>query len=207
VCKVLFSFFVKPLNAGIFCIGDSFTIPKLEVYSHAQWRHKKSMSNSEKISAGKRAFGERVRQFRMDRDRDWSQDDLARESHLSQSEISKIEKASYSREPSEETIRKIAKAFEIEPVDLARGTPFAALFAQSEVLAVGSRTEGPAVMVYFASALTNLSPEQSADAFSYISSGDCAHLRNLAYRDCRSSVRPRNLEREVHSMGLERRMC
>jgi transcriptional regulator with XRE-family HTH domain len=121
------------------------------------------MSNSEKISAGKRAFGERVRQFRMDRDRDWSQDDLARESHLSQSEISKIEKASYSREPSEETIRKIAKAFEIKPVDLARGTPFAALFAQSEVLAVGSRTEGPAVMAYFASALTNLSSEQSAE--------------------------------------------
>lgn len=122
------------------------------------------MSTADKLTAGKQAFGERVRQLRMARD--WSQDDLARESRLSQSEISKIETASFSREPTEETIRKISKAYEMEPADVSRGTPFASLFAQSEILAVGSRTEGPPVMAYFASALTNLNDEQLAEIVS-----------------------------------------
>ena len=116
------------------------------------------MSTLEKLSAGKRAFGERIRQLRTARG--WSQDDLASGSRLSQSEISKIENASFSREPTSETISALAKAFEMEPVELARGTPFASLFAQSEILVAGSRIEGLPVMAYFASALTNLTESQ-----------------------------------------------
>src|ERR1044071_8420170 len=116
------------------------------------------MSTLAKLSAGKRAFGERIRQLRTARG--WSQDDVASRSGLSQSEISKIENASFSREPTAETISALAKAFDMEPVELARGTPFASLFAQSEILVVGSRTEGLPVMAYFASALTNLTESQ-----------------------------------------------
>lgn len=121
------------------------------------------MNAIDNTSAGKRAFGERVRQLRTDRG--WSQAELSLRCVpiLSQSEISRIEKARYSKEPTAETLRSLSRAFPMEPMDLVRGTPFASLFAQSEILAFSSETDGSAVMAYFASALTNLEDDQRTE--------------------------------------------
>jgi transcriptional regulator with XRE-family HTH domain len=107
---------------------------------------------------GKEAFGERVRQWRTDMG--LSQEALAGISRVSQSEVSKIETGGYSREPSKEVLRALAKGLEREPVDLVRGTIFAGLFPPSEIAVIGSRLQAPAVVAYFASALTNLTDEQ-----------------------------------------------
>lgn len=115
------------------------------------------MSITDKTT-GMKAFGERVRAFR--NRRFWSQEKLADKSGLSQSEISKIENASFLKEPNEETIRKLAKGLEIEPEDLVRTTPVASLFGQAEILPLGTINDGPPILIYFASALTGLNDEQ-----------------------------------------------
>ena len=102
-------------------------------------------------------FGEKVRFFRTNRH--WTQDQLAEKADLSQAEVSKIEKGHF-REPKEETIRKLARAFEIAPEMLVRGTLFAPLFGQSEILPFGSTYQGPPLTSYFASALTGLTDQR-----------------------------------------------
>lgn len=103
------------------------------------------------------AFGRRLKDFR--KRRYWTQEELASKADLTQPEISKIEKG-LAKGPTAETIRKLAKALEIGPEDLARTTPFAALFGLVELLPVGTANQGPPILAYLASALTALKDDE-----------------------------------------------
>lgn len=109
------------------------------------------------MNDGNNTFGEKVRFFRTNRH--WTQEQLAEKADLSQAEVSKIEKGHF-RGPKEETIKKLARALEIAPEMLVRGTLFAPLFGQSEVLPFGSAYQGPPLTSYFASALTGLTDQE-----------------------------------------------
>jgi|GEM_PF-3076875 len=108
--------------------------------------------------AGNNAFGEKVRHFRH-LVRHWTQERLAEESDLSQAEVSKIENG-HVKGITEETVRKLARAFEIGPERLAHGTQFASFFGEADLVPGGIMNEGPPLTAYFASALTGLSPDQ-----------------------------------------------
>ncbi|MBV9927524.1 MAG: helix-turn-helix transcriptional regulator [Acidobacteria bacterium] len=102
-------------------------------------------------------FGEKVKFLR--KHRHWTQENLADRAGLSQSEVSRIEKGRF-RDLNEETVRSLARAFEIAPETLAQNTPFATLFGQSETLVCGPVYEGLPFTAYFASALTGLDDER-----------------------------------------------
>lgn len=108
----------------------------------------------------KRTFGEKVRYLR--NHRLWKQERLSDTSGLSQSEISKIENGQY-KTLNHETIKKLAKGLEIAPEVLVRGTPFASLFGQAEILPFGPIDSGPPLTAYFASALTGLTKKQKRE--------------------------------------------
>lgn len=105
-------------------------------------------------------FGEKVKFLR--KHRHWTQEKLSDLAGLSQSEVSRIEKGRF-RDLNEDTIKRLARAFEIAPEALAQNTPFATLFGQSETLVCGPLYEGPPFTAYFASALTNLDDERLAE--------------------------------------------
>jgi Predicted transcriptional regulators len=112
------------------------------------------------MTEGNKVFGEKIRYFR--NRKHWRQDELADKADLSQSEVSKIENGNF-RNLNEETIKKLARAFEIAPEMLVRATPFASLFGQAEAFPFGPIDEGPPFTAYFASALTGLSNEQEEE--------------------------------------------
>lgn len=105
------------------------------------------------------ALGQKVKQIRIRKN--WKQDTLADKAELTQGEISKIENGNI-KIVKEDTILKLAKAFEIEPIALARGTIFEPLFNASP-LAISYKEDQPLIMGYFASALTELNDEQLAE--------------------------------------------
>lgn len=115
---------------------------------------------TEEIRRENQVFGKKVRGLR--NHKFLSQEELAQNSGLSQSEVSKIETGQF-RDLNEETIRKLSKGLEINPEILARGTRFASLFGQSEILPFGPIDDGPPFIAYFASALTGLSPRQEKE--------------------------------------------
>lgn len=108
--------------------------------------------------AGNNTFGDKVRHFRHFV-RHWTQERLAIESDLSQAEVSKIENG-HVKGITEDTVRKLARAFEIGPERLAHGTRFASFFGEAGLVPGGVMSEGPPLTAYFASALTGLSPDQ-----------------------------------------------
>src|SRR5919205_3344877 len=117
---------------------------------------------NEEIRAENQTLGKKVRGLR--NHKYLSQDELAQKSGLSQSEVSKIETGQF-RGLNEETIKKLSKGLEITPEILARGTRFASLFGQSEILPFGPIDDGPPFTAYFASALTGLSPRQKKEVY------------------------------------------
>ena len=74
-------------------------------------------------------FGARVRYLR--NQKGWKQDRLALEANLSQAEISRIENGHF-RQPSEQTIRKLAYALEIQPEVLIGNPSYAAGFKNNQ---------------------------------------------------------------------------
>lgn len=117
---------------------------------------------TEEIRAENQTLGKKVRGLR--NHKYLSQDELAQKSGLSQSEVSKIETGQF-RGLNEETIRRLSKGLEITPEILARGTRFASLFGQAEILPFGPIDDGPPFTAYFASALTGLSPRQKKEIY------------------------------------------
>lgn len=117
---------------------------------------------TEEIRVENQILGKKVRGLR--NHKFLSQEDLAHKSGLSQSEVSKIETGQF-RGLNEETIKKLSKGLEITPEILARGTRFASLFGQSEILPFGPIDDGPPFTAYFASALTGLSKKQEKAIF------------------------------------------
>src|SRR6266700_1227345 len=97
-------------------------------------------------------IGKRVRELRLALG--WTQIDLAGKSDLSQGEVCKIEKGQINA--TTDTLIKLAAAFEIYPEDLVKGTLFANLFGQSQILRGADIETGPPIIAYFASALTGL---------------------------------------------------
>ncbi|HEV7894096.1 MAG TPA: helix-turn-helix transcriptional regulator [Pyrinomonadaceae bacterium] len=108
----------------------------------------------------KSTLGKKVRHLR--NHRLWNQEKLSDMSGLSQSEISKIENGQ-PKTLSHETIRKLAKGLEVTPEFLVRGTPFASMFGQAEIVPFGTIDSGPPLTAYFASALTGLTTKQKAE--------------------------------------------
>lgn len=117
---------------------------------------------TEEIRVENQTFGKKVRGLR--NHKYLSQEELAQKSGLSQSEVSKIETGQF-RGLNEETIKKLSKGLEITPEILARGTRFASLFGQAEILPFGPIDEGPPFTAYFASALTGLSKRQEREIY------------------------------------------
>lgn len=117
---------------------------------------------TEEIRAENQTLGKKVRGLR--NHKYLSQDELAQKAGLSQSEVSKIETGQF-RGLNEETIRRLSKGLEITPEILARGTRFAALFGQAEILPFGPIDDGPPFTAYFASALTGLSPRRKKEVY------------------------------------------
>jgi transcriptional regulator with XRE-family HTH domain len=109
------------------------------------------------MATSNNAFGKKIKFLRTSRH--WTQNDLFDHSGVSQGELSRIENGNF-RELNIDTIKSLADAFEVSAEILVRGTTFAQLFGQSDVLAVGRPYEGDPFTCYFASALTNLTDKQ-----------------------------------------------
>jgi len=89
---------------------------------------------------------------------------LAQNSGLSQSEVSKIGTTHF-QGLNEETIRRLSKGLEITPEVLSRGTRYASLFGQSEILPFGLKDDTTPFTAYFSCALTGLRPQQMKEIF------------------------------------------
>jgi len=136
------------------------------------------------MDSSRNILGERAKFFR--EKKHLTQETLSDLSGLSQTEISRIENGHF-RNLSAETIRKLARVFEIAPDVLVQGTPLGSLFGLSEILPDGPLYEGPPFIVYFASALTGLTPKQY---------GEVAKLDEEVHDICRTY--------KSHSLALYR---
>lgn len=123
-------------------------------------------------------LGKRVKEIR--NARGWTQEDLASQAKLSQGAVCKIERGQVSGLKNE-TICKLADAFEVRSEDLVHGTPFAAFFGQSPLLSGGEFDETPTIIAYFASALTGLIPEHEAEIMALDERVDQIFRRYSAY--------------------------
>lgn len=101
-------------------------------------------------------FGEKVKHLRQKRQ--WTQQDLENKSGLSQSEICKVEKGTQT--PKEDTIKKLANAFETEPEALVKHTSYAGLFHQTQTLTSYPKETMLPLTAYFGSALTGLNKRE-----------------------------------------------
>jgi transcriptional regulator with XRE-family HTH domain len=105
---------------------------------------------------GDKVFGDKIKWLR--EKKGWKQDGLADKAKLSQPEISKIENGFV--RGGEETIQKLADAFEVPVKSLVINTSFAANFGIHPLFNTGNTNQSQPIVAYFASALTGLSDEQ-----------------------------------------------